>query len=192
VRDPEGELYGFKAYGAEWLEADDCLRVLGQCSLGLVEKAVHDYLREFTRREFGILGVYGPATTQVLDRRLKPYRKKDGWFGMYGRFLEAQTTFRWSAAPITRTQLEQINLTRNDIAHDPRIDNTLPMQSHDHFEKYPISAFADAVWLSAMMRVGKHGKPGFPIAIHVSRENLTTHIDYIRLFCVFVEAHRTK
>jgi len=189
LRDPETGAHG---YQAEWMEADDCLRVLGHCSLELLEKALHDYLREFIRRELGMLGVYGDATSQILDRRLKAYRKKDGWFGMYGRFLEARTTFRWSGSPIAPNQLEQINLCRNDIAHDPRIDNTCPLQSDDHFGRYPNSAFADDLWLESMVRVGKDGKPGYPVAIHVTRKNLTAHIEYVRQFCVFVEAHRTK
>ncbi len=41
--DPED--YDGPEYQAEWGEADDSLRILGQCALGLVPKALQDYLR---------------------------------------------------------------------------------------------------------------------------------------------------
>jgi len=193
-RDPEtGHRQDRDEFSAEWSEADDCVRVLGHCSLGLLEKALHDYLREFVRRECGIMaGVYARALSAIIDARLKPYRKKDGWFRMYSRFLESHTSFRWSKAPVRQDQLEQINLSRNDITHDPRIDSTAAMQSDEHFEKFPISAFADSLWLEGMIRLGKDGKPAYPVAIRVTRKNLMTHIEYVRLFCDFVEAHKTK
>jgi hypothetical protein len=38
-------------YQAEWSDAYEGLNVLGSCSLGLLEKALHDYLREFVGAE---------------------------------------------------------------------------------------------------------------------------------------------
>jgi hypothetical protein len=76
---------------SEWIEAEDMLRTLGQCTLGVLEKALQDYLREFIMREHGIL----PAN---LPSELEPFKKKDGWFGAYVRLLEMPQTSqsRWS------------------------------------------------------------------------------------------------
>jgi hypothetical protein len=38
-------------YLAEWMDADQMLGVVGSSSLSLIEKALHDYLREFVERE---------------------------------------------------------------------------------------------------------------------------------------------
>src|ERR1035438_8890724 len=40
-------------YLAEWSDAYEGLAVLGSCSLGLLEKALHDYLREFVGAQGG-------------------------------------------------------------------------------------------------------------------------------------------
>ena len=48
----------------------------------------------------------------------------------------------WTNSPGSRDQIEQINLSRNDISHDPMIDRTQPRQNEKHFHKYPVSRFA--------------------------------------------------
>jgi hypothetical protein len=157
-------------YLDEWIEADDGLSVIGQCALGLLEKALHDYLRVFVEREGGLIAE-------------KP------WFEKYCRFLEEHTSFRWADSPVSRDRLEQINLSRNDFVHDPTIGSVWPFQSEAHFRKYPTSAFADRLHLAAM---SEGGEPDFPVALKVTHENLTAHIRYVRQFCAFVEAQRTK
>ena len=161
-------------YEVEWIEADQFLDVVGSCSLGLVEKALHDYLREFVEREGG------------LDQK----KSGESWFDQYCRFLEKNTPFRWAASPVPKERLEEINLSRNDFVHDPMIDSTSPRQSKKHFRKYPVSAFADELYLAAMK--GEKDKPEFPVGLKVTRENLTAHIEYVRQFCAFVEDQRTK
>lgn len=158
-------------YLAEWVEADACLSVVGSSTLGLLAKAVHDYLRAFVEREVG------------------PKKISGSWFDHYCRFLENNTAFRWENSPVSKGQIEQISLSRNDFIHDPMIDNTWPEQCEQHFKKYPVSAFADKLHLAAM--TGERDKPEFPIALKVTRENLTAHIEYVRQFCKFVEAERT-
>jgi hypothetical protein len=159
-------------YEIQWIEADDFLGVIGSSSLGLLEKALHDYLRKFVEREGGA-GL-----------------KDSGWFDRHCRFLEEQTSFRWTNSPVPRDRIEEINLSRNDFTHDPMLGSTWPRQSEPHFRKYPVSGFADKLHLAAMMEEGD--KPEFPIALRVTRENLTAHIEYVRQFCAFVEAQRTK
>lgn len=129
------EDYDGPEYEAEWGEADDSLRVLGNCALGLLAKAIQDYLREFIMREADI------ARAEQLASLLKG----DGWFERYERFLLDNTSFTWGVCPVRRDRIEQIVLSRNDIMHDPTIDAISSHQSAVHFRKYPVSRFAD--WL---------------------------------------------
>jgi hypothetical protein len=168
------EDYDGPEYEIEWIEADQCLGVVGSSSLALLEKALHDYLRQFVRREGG------PG----------PKKSGESWFDHHCRFLEEDTLFRWTNSPVPKDRIEEINLSRNDFAHDPMIGNTWPYQSDEHFRKYPVSAFADKLDLAVMTAEGD--KPEFPIRLKVTRENLTVHIEYVRQFCTFVEAQRTK
>jgi hypothetical protein len=163
---------GHEPYEIEWMEADDCLCVLGNCALGLVEKALHDYLREFVERSGG----------------RKPMKKKGSWFDRFCHFLEEHTTLSWTNSPVSRDQIEQINLSRNDISHHPVIDRIQPRQTDYHFGKYPMSRFA-AEWDIKVMS-GEQGKPEFPLILDITSEKLTAAIADVRQFCAFVEAQR--
>lgn len=177
------EDYDGPEYLTEGMEAEKCLGVVGNCSLGLLEKALHDYLREFIMREAGV------AKTEALSPILKQY-KGDGWFARYCDFLEKKTEFEWSRSPVAFEQIEQINLSRNDIYHHEMIDTTQPRQSPKHFEKYPVSRFAPEWEIEAFS--GEEDQPQFPLTIAVTCEKLAAAIGDVRQFCTFVEAQRTK
>lgn len=179
--DPEA--YDEPPFTAEWIEADECLNTLGLCTLGLLEKALHDCLREFIDRE-------ARGTSEQFKDCLNSYSKQGGWFGKFACFLEDRTSFTWSASPVHRDQLEQINLTRNDAAHNPHIDRAWTMQSDDHWRKYAVSAFADPIWVKAMS-FGDN-KPVCPVPLLVTREKLAVHIGYVQEFCTHIEGFRTS
>jgi hypothetical protein len=170
-----GDYDGFE-YEIEWQEAEGSLRVLGQCCLVLVAKALQDYLREFIVREAG-----------DLAGALKPY--EGNWLEKYCAFLGDRSGFDWAQSPVARDRIEQINLCRIDIVHDPDIDRTSPRQSEDHFRKYPVSLFADELELVALVEPG--GKPEFPSTINVTRAGLAAATEDVRRFCTFVEEQRT-
>jgi hypothetical protein len=179
---PPGDYDGYE-YQGEWNEADACLRVIGQSALGLVATAIHDYLREFTMRECEI------TAQQELSGCLKPY-KQGSTFEAYVEFIMQNTSFNSAASPVTQNEIEQIILSRNDFTHDTTIDRVWPRQSATHFQKYPVSNFADEMELAVMK--DEDGSPAFPLALRVTRENLTASIKRVRMFCTFIEAQRTK
>ena len=178
------EDYDGPEYETEWGEADDSLRVLGNCALGLLAKAIQDYLREFVMREADVVHA------EQLGSVLKPSGKGDGWFGRYEHFLLERTSFTWNACPVKRDRVEQIVLCRNDITHDPRIDAISSRQSSANFGKYPVSRFAD--WLDVTLLAGDDGKPIWPATINVTREEYGKAIKETRRFCEFVEAQRRR
>jgi hypothetical protein len=165
-----------------------------------------DYLREFVEREVGS-GTKKSGNSwfdqhrfladldhlrEFVEREVGPGPKKSGksWFDQHCRFLEENTPFCWANSPVPRDHIEQINLSRNDFVHHSMIGSTWTCQSEKHFRKYPVSAFADKLHLAAM--TGEGSKPEFPVPLKVTRENLAAHIHYVRQFCTFVEAQRTK
>jgi hypothetical protein len=166
---------GEPEYLSEWIEADDGLRVLGQCTLNLVAKAIQDYLREFIMREAGTR---------------KPQLSGNGWFQRYENFLIKNTPFSWEKCPVKRELIEQINLCRNDGTHDPDISTTWPKQTDEHLEKYPQSFFGDEMEAHFLRSEG--GMPAFPLSIHVTAEKLAAAIDASREFCRYVEGCRTR
>jgi hypothetical protein len=163
-------------YLPEWMEASKCLGVLGNCGLWLLEKALHNYLRAFITRE----------SSEERAAELS----KGNWFRSYCEFLKTSTPFEWGSCPVTYDQIEQINLSRNDITHDRMIDRTRPRQSEKHFSKYPTSRFAQA-WEVEMLSWGDR-MPAFPPTIDITQENLASAIEDVRRFCAFVEGQRTK
>ncbi len=179
-----GEVGDGSEFLSEWQEAYNGLGVLGNCCLGLIEKSLHDYLREFVLREAGVL----PSTD--LSLVLKPYQGK-GWFDRLCNFLEQKTQFKWKASPVCREQIEQINLSRNDSHHHDDIGIIRPRQSDRHFAKYPVSRFAEE-WERKMFSQGKDDMPIFPLTINITRENLFAAISDVRQFSIFVEAQRTR
>lgn len=162
-------------YLSEWIDADDSLRVLGQCSLNLVAKAIQDYMREFITREVG--------ASKLASLR------GNGWFEKYEGFLVKAMGFKWDLCPVDRGRVEQINLCRNDGTHDPTIETTWPKQTEAHFRKYPTSLFADEMELAALAPEAG-GAPEFPNSIHVTSEKLVAAISSAREFCTFIESHR--
>jgi hypothetical protein len=64
-----------------WQEARKGLEVLGPFSANLVEKAIHDHLRDCARCE----GVHHGLKKQM----------KESWFDFYCRHLEETTSLRW-------------------------------------------------------------------------------------------------
>jgi hypothetical protein len=91
---------------------------------------------------------------------------------------------------VSKTQIEEIILTRNAFEHNEMLGSTLPLQTEQHFSKNPVPAFADERHLAILM--GVDGKPEFPVPLKVTRDNLSTNIDYVRQYCAFVATSRRR
>ncbi len=156
----------------DWNDATKCVQVLGQCCLGLLEKALHDYLRN------------------VIDGHGGAGEKKPGnWFKRYCDFLTQRTTFEWARSPVSYSQLEQINLSRNDCSHDLEINSEQPVQSQKHFKTHPRSRFGDE--LERAIRTAMDGRePDFPISLSVTKHALFSAFADVKRFCEFVETQK--
>ena len=168
-RSPED--YDEPEYLSEWQEADEFIRVLGQSALGLLQKALQDYLRSFLKRE---------------GLTLKN-QKGSSWLNCC-KLLESKTNFKWEDAPVKFEQLELINLTRNAFAHDEALGELRPTQDPSHFRKYPTTPFAAEYEVAYFSAAGEPNDD--PRHLEVTRKVLYEHIEHVRQFCSFVETFR--
>lgn len=92
--------YDCYEYQAEWNEADECIRMLGQCGLSCAAKALLNYLSEFITRDAKV------STTEI--GRVLPHAKGSAksWLHRYTCFLESSTSFNWDNSPVSLAQLE--------------------------------------------------------------------------------------
>lgn len=174
------EDYDEPEYLTEWQDADDSLLVLGYCALGLVAKALQNYLRVFIMHEAEV------STMEDFSLVINQSKGK-GWFKKYCFFLEQHTRFEWARSPVPLDRIEQINLSRDDVTHDPHIYSATAHRTEAHFRKHPIPLFADELEVAMLA-----GEDGPPLIIKVTRQNLATVIEDVRRFCRFVESERTK
>jgi hypothetical protein len=185
-----GDFEGYE-YQGEWDEANDCLRMLGHCSLSYVSKALQNYLCEFIAHE-------AKVSTDEIDKVLP--RRKGGssgsWLHRYACFLEDKTAFRWNDSPVSLAQLEEINLARNVIWHDPSIDGALPMQTEDDAKRFLKPTYGDEMYMAmrdadSVVVKDQDGNPltltPMTVPIEVTREKLAGAIEDVRRFCRFAE-----
>lgn len=168
---PNDESDDYPEYEAEWIEADNILRVLGQASLALLAKALQDYLRAFCNREG------------------KKLEGKGDWLQKYAQVLEQLPEFTWNRSPVSYAQIEQINLTRNDFLHGGMIGNLRPKQDGEHFKKHPVSSFAEPRQVEYWR--GSEAENDEPWDLCVTRGALLKHVELVRAFCSYVERQRT-
>jgi hypothetical protein len=182
----------------EWEKATRGLEVLGQCSLGLLAKALHDYVLELTRS----MGGSGPK------------QKKGSWLQHLSEFLEGNTSFRWTHSPVSYDKIEQIVMTRNDCVHYADVmpeGGFQAKQTNAHAKSHPSSRFIDPVEKAirtAMSELQARDEfeearraaaeilgGGFeeealaaPASLTVSRTALQSAVNDVREFCAFLGA----
>jgi hypothetical protein len=187
-----GDYDGFE-YQTEWNDADECLRMVGHCALSYVAKALQNYLSEFITREAKV------ANTQI-GQVLPACKKGSGnsWLHRYTCFLESRTAFRWDNSPVSLAQLEEINLARNAIWHDPSIDGAWPMQTEGDAKRFPNPTFGDETYMATLdgdsiVVEDSEGNPlplTFAVPIQATRTKLVGAIEGVQRFCEFVESLR--
>lgn len=163
--DPE-EYSGEPPYLDEWLEADECLNLVGQAALSLVQGALREYLD-------GYLSLRG----------LDPPTGRGNWFAKYKALFEEKLGIDWDASPIPPVQIEEINLARNDIQHEGEIFGMARRQSKEHFQRFPMGIFIHDVDKALF---ASHGLGGLRILI--TEDNLAEAIRRVRAFCEYLEA----
>ena len=81
-------------------------------------------------------------------------KRAENWFERYRLQFNEDLSIDWNRGPVSVTDLEQINLTRDDLIHNVDVATIYVYQTEKHAEQYPKSLFTDQMW----MNLGLGGK----------------------------------
>jgi hypothetical protein len=166
--DPDRDSDTEPPFLTEWEDADDAISVVGQAALSLVQASLREYLDAFIE----------------LSRIKLPAGKGD-WFARYKAFFLERYGIDWDAGPVLTAQIEEINLTRNDIHHTGREFGMTRRQSREHYRRFPDGIFTDEY--DRRMYAGFEDPK---LRIYVTAENLREAIRRVEVFCEFLEKNR--
>lgn len=92
-------------------------------------------------------------------------------------FFQRHLGIDWHEGPIKVEDLEQINLTRDDLIHNVEVTTTYVYRTAKHAERFPKSLFSDGIWEGL----------GLGSKIKVGRDELTTGLQIVENFCAWLD-----
>lgn len=167
-RDPE--YVSEPAFLEEWQEANDSVMVIGHWCLCMVQAALKAYLKEF-------IGPTGSMwwRPKVLLSRLST-KQGGNWFGRYQMLFSDDLGIDLAKSPVPISELEQLNLTRDDLMHSMDIFSVNVKRVEKHVQRFPIGLFTDERWSGL----------GFE-QVRIDRAKLELAIRLVREFCTWLE-----
>jgi hypothetical protein len=169
-RNPE-DYDGEPAFLAAWQDADDSAMVIGHWCLCMVQASFQTFLRDCIR-PIGALWWNPEAMLEELAK------KKGSWFERY-RLLFLDIGIDWANGPVPSTDLEQLNLTRNDLMHNIDMLSANVQRVEDHAKKFPSGLFLDEMWIGLDIE-----------RIKIDREKLEFAIHLVSEFCTWLDDFR--
>lgn len=155
---------------AEWLDANDALRLQGQVCLSLLQRSLREYLDNAVGRH--------PSS--------RPNRKGN-WFENYRQWFLEELGVDWGKSPVPLARIEELTLARNCVEHGSGdvVDRyrLVKQQSAEYHERFPDAVFADE-FEAEMWKEMKYPQP---VRIELTPAKLETAIDDALTFCGFVE-----
>ena len=171
-RNPEYEDVTEPAFLEEWQDANEAVEIVGQWCLTMIHGSLKAFLEEYVDE---MAREYRNAFTDAKQRLANT--KGKGWFDRYRLFFLAEFNIDWKHCPVKIADLEQINLTRDDLIHNISVTTTVVYQTKKHAERFPKSLFTDDVWAG----LGLGGR------IKVERDQLTKALQLVDEFCTWLE-----
>jgi hypothetical protein len=153
----------------EWETAEESLNLVGQAALNLVQASFRDYLAWF-------LKLYRVELTASGAHWLERYKNQ---------FLETYG-IDWDRGPVKFSELEEVNLARNDVEHSGEPFDMTRSQSEHHRKRFPLGVFVHEVDRQIAASSGREwlGR------IQITQGNLMEAIRRIESFCEFLDAQR--
>ncbi len=148
--------------------------VIGQWCLCMVQASLQAYLRE-------CIGHLGSYWWDVERLRLE-LSKKQGktWLGRY-RLLFLDLRIDWEKGPVSLSDLEQLNLTRDDLTHNIDMTTFSVERVEKHAKRFPSGLFTDELW---------HGLSIERIKVDTERLALAIHL--VTNFCAWLDDIRCR
>ena len=155
-------------FAAEWLDADQAIRVQGQLCLSLLQRSLLEYLDE----------------TVKLSSSQAP-NKKNNWFENYKRWFLG-VGVEWTASGADLLLIEEMTVARNRIQHGSRGDShgLIKTQDEDYRSRFPKALFQSDLEARMFRNFGPKLR-----SIELTKEKLNRAIEEIMLFANFIEEH---
>jgi hypothetical protein len=142
----------------------------------MVQASLQTYLQD----SISPYGAYWwkPAALIALLSQIK---KADSKFQRYRLLFRDHLGIDWEKGPVAIADLEQLNLTRNDLIHQIEIGGFSVKRDEKHAERFPIGLFTDDLW------------KGLDIErIRVDRAKLELAIKLVTDFCTWLDGIRCR
>jgi hypothetical protein len=173
-RDPEYADVSEPAFLEEWQEANEVVEVIGYWSLNMIQASLKAFLEEYVNDMARYYSPFAEAKSELAKT------KASNWFDRYRLFFLNCFHIDWERGPVKIQDLEQINLTRDDLIHNVDVTTHAIYQSKKHAQRYPKSRFTDEVWAT----IGLTGK------ITIGRDEITQALSLVDGFCSWLDEIR--
>src|SRR6266700_3015413 len=124
----------------EWQEADESVMVVGHWCLCMVQSTLNTYLRD----SISPIGCYW-WDASALSKQLGE-KKGKSWFERYRYLFLEDMRIDWAKGPVSLTDLEQLNLTRDDLIHNVDMMSFSVKRDEKHAKRFPGGLFTDELW----------------------------------------------
>ncbi len=171
TRNPEYQDVSEPMFLDEYQEAGESIEVIGHWCLCMVYASFKAYLAEYVSemaRDYRGLG--------DLKEKLMA-RKNMNWFERYRLSFLEDMGIDWHKGPVKLSELEHLNLARDDVTHNVDVMSMYVYQTERHAARYPKGLFVDEVW----MNLNLGGR------IKVGRDELTSGLRMVDDFCAWLE-----
>jgi len=177
---PYIETWGYEDAGepqflAEFQEADNAVTVIGRWCLCMVQASLHAYLSESITPAGSVWW-----DSEALQKAL-PLKKGGSWFGRYELLFREELGIDFNDGPVKLSDLEQLNLTRNDLLHNFDLFSERITRSKDHAQRFPVALFTEELWVGLGVE-----------EIKVTSDKLILAIELVRSFCKWLDGIRCK
>jgi hypothetical protein len=160
----DSEYVSEPAFFEEWQQADDSVMVVGHWCLCMVQASLHSYLRE-------CIGPNGGRWWNSEKLRTELCRKKSKHsFGRYRLLFLEDLGVDWSDGPVALDELEQLNLTRDDLIHEVKMLSMSVERDEKHAKRYPTGLFV----------------------VKIDKEKLLLAIQLVEKFCAWLDGIRCR
>jgi|SRR5882724_1936112 len=179
-RHPEYDDVSEPAFLEEWQDANEAVEVVGYWCLNMVQASLKAFLEEYVN---DMASYYRPLSAAKAELAKT---KAAGWFERYRLLFLNYFRIDWERGPVNIKDLEQINLTRDDLTHNVSVTTHAVYQTEKHAKRFPKGLFTDAanadeVWMKLFGLGGK---------ITVGRDQLTQALELVDEFASWLESIR--
>jgi hypothetical protein len=174
TRDPFYQDVSEPAFLEEFLEANNAVEVLGHWCLLMIHASLQAYLREYV-----VLAYRVTRDSSEVSKMLNGTGGRN-WFDKYRLLFLTAFGIDWQKGPTKLTDIEQINLTRDDLIHNVDVATTLAYRTRGHANRFPDSLFTDDIW--EQMGIGSKIKLG--------RDQLRKAQQIVDEFCNWLDQQR--